>query len=76
MTFLKASARQFSLGLVSMASKDEIEYVLERASLRTLFSVLVMSGDVSVCKPAPDCYQCGLEKLKQMQRQAVAGFGE
>lgn len=65
MTFLKASAREFSLGLVSMASKDEIEYVLERAKLRPLFSVLVMSGDVSVCKPAPDCYQCGLEKLNE-----------
>ena len=67
-TFLKASAREFSLGLVSMASKDEIEYVLERADLRPLFSVLVMSGDVPVCKPAPDCYQCGLEKLNEKRR--------
>jgi phosphoglycolate phosphatase-like HAD superfamily hydrolase len=38
-TFLKAAAREFSLGLVSMASTDEISYVLERANLRQLFSV-------------------------------------
>ena len=68
-TFLRATARDFSIGLVSMASKDEINYVLERAKLRQLFSVLVMSGDVPVCKPAPDCYQCGLEKLNEKRRR-------
>lgn len=64
-TFLKAAAREFSLGLVSMASTDEISYVLERANLRQLFSVFVMAGDVPVCKPAPDCYRSGLEKLNE-----------
>jgi beta-phosphoglucomutase len=64
-TFLKAAAREFSLGLVSMASTEEISYVLERTNLRQLFSVTVMAGDVPVCKPAPDCYQSGLEKLNE-----------
>ena len=64
-TFLKATAREFSLGLVSMASTQEITYVLERAKLRDLFSVFVMAGDVPVCKPAPDCYRSGLEKLNE-----------
>jgi HAD superfamily hydrolase (TIGR01509 family) len=68
MTFLKATGREFSIGLVSMASKDEIDYVLDRAKLRHLFSVLVMSGDVAVCKPAPDCYQRGLGKLNEKRR--------
>ena len=67
-TFLKAAAREFSLGLVSMASTDEIGYVLERANLRQLFSVFVMAGDVPVCKPAPDCYRSGLEKLNEKRR--------
>ena len=67
-TFLKAAAREFSLGLVSMASTDEISYVLERANLRQLFSVFVMAGDVPVCKPAPDCYRSGLEKLNEKRR--------
>ena len=67
-TFLKAMAREFSLGLVSMASTYEIVYVLERAKLRELFSVLVMAGDVPVCKPAPDCYRSGMEKLNEKLR--------
>jgi HAD superfamily hydrolase (TIGR01509 family) len=67
-TFLKATAREFSLGLVSMASTDEISYVLERADLMKLFSVFVMAGDVPVCKPAPDCYRSALEKLNEKLR--------
>src|SRR6266850_7534787 len=68
-TFLKATSRHYSLGLVSMATLDEIQYVLERARLRNLFSIVVTAGDVSICKPAPDCYRSALEKLNE-KRQA------
>ncbi|HEX6729585.1 MAG TPA: HAD family phosphatase [Pyrinomonadaceae bacterium] len=64
-TFLKAASRDFSLGLVSMANNDEVGYVFERANLASLFSIMVTADDVSVCKPAPDCYRCGLEKLNE-----------
>ncbi len=64
-TFLKATARQFSLGLVSMASPTEIQYVLERARLLSLFSVIVTADDVKVCKPAPDCYLTALKRLNE-----------
>lgn len=74
-TFLKAAARQYSLGLVSMASPVEIQYVLERARLLSLFSVIVSAEDVNVCKPAPDCYLTALEQLKEkrlgQQRQPL-----
>jgi len=72
LTFLKSTSRHFSLGLVSMANTDEIGYVFERANLGPLFKVRVMAGDVTVCKPAPDCYRLGLEKLntvRQSERQ-------
>jgi HAD superfamily hydrolase (TIGR01509 family) len=68
-TFLKAATRHYSLAVVSMAMLAEIEYVLDRARLRDLFSVIVSAEDVTVCKPAPDCYLMGLEKLNQ-QRQS------
>ncbi len=68
-TFLKATARHYSLGIVSMATLDEIEYALNRARLLPLFSVVVSTEDVNVCKPAPDCYRIGLRKLNA-QRQA------
>jgi phosphoglycolate phosphatase/beta-phosphoglucomutase len=64
-TFLKATAREFSLGLVSMASPTEIRYVLERARLLSLFSVIVTAEDVNVCKPAPDCYLTALKRLNE-----------
>lgn len=69
LTFLKATARHFSLGLVSMANKDEVGYVFERANLTPLFSVVVTAEDASVCKPAPDCYVCGLAKLNEKRQR-------
>ena len=68
-TFIKALARQHAVGLVSMATLDEAGYVLDRANLTPLFSVMVTAGDVSVCKPAPDCYRAGLEKLNEKRRE-------
>ena len=67
-TFLKAASRCYQLGVVSMASLDEIDYALERAKLRSLFTVVVSAEDVSVCKPAPDCYRIALEKLNELRR--------
>ncbi len=78
-TFLKAAARHYSLAVVSMAMLAEIEYVLERARLRQLFSVIVSAEDVSICKPAPDCYRIGLEKLnarRQSERRLPLEAGE
>jgi len=62
-TFLKASSRRYTLGLVSMARRKEIDYVLERARLGKLFTVLISAEDVSNHKPDPECYRRALEKL-------------
>ncbi|MGI8898573.1 MAG: HAD family hydrolase [Pyrinomonadaceae bacterium] len=69
-TFLKVSARHFSLGLVSMADRNEISYVFDRARLGKLFSVIVSADDVKVCKPNPECYLRGLEKLNEQRCEA------
>jgi beta-phosphoglucomutase len=69
-TFLKDTARHFSLGLVSMADQNEISYVFERARLSQLFSIVVSADDVEVCKPDPLCYVRGLEKLNEKRCQA------
>jgi beta-phosphoglucomutase len=68
-TFLKAAARHFSLGLVSMADQNEIGYVFDRARIRKLFSIVVSAQDVGVCKPDPACYKLGLEKLNEKRRE-------
>ena len=67
-TFLKAASRCYQLGVVSMASLNEIDYALQRAKLRALFTVVVSSEDVSACKPAPDCYRIALERLNELRR--------
>lgn len=69
-TLLQALARDFTLGLVSMANREEIGYIFERARLTPLFSIVVSAEDVNVCKPAPDCYLKGLEKLNEFLQQA------
>ena len=69
-TFLKATARHYPLGIISMSARDEIEYALNRARLLPLFSVVVSAEDVNACKPAPDCYRKGLHKLND-NRQAA-----
>src|SRR5215213_3765978 len=67
--FLKATSREFQLGLVSMANLVEVTYVFQRANLTPLFSVIVTAEDASVCKPAPDCYLAGLLKLNEQRQQ-------
>jgi len=62
-TLAKALARRHPVGLVSMARRTEIEYVLERASLAGLFSVVVSAEDVSAHKPDPSCYNDALAAL-------------
>lgn len=69
LTFLKATSRHFSLGLVSMANKAEVGYVFQRASLTPLFSIIVTAEDASQCKPAPDCYLAGLTKLNEKRQR-------
>jgi beta-phosphoglucomutase len=64
-TFLKALSREHAVGLVSMATLAEATYVLEQSQIQQLFSVIVTAEDVSVCKPAPDCYRIALEKLNE-----------
>lgn len=68
--FLKDAARHFSLGVVSMANKNEIKDVLDRARLNVLFALIVSCEDVSACKPAPDCYLRALENLNEQRRMA------
>jgi beta-phosphoglucomutase len=70
LTFLKSTSRHFSLGLVSMANKVEVGYVFQRANLTPLFEIIVTAEDAAACKPSPDCYLTGLEKLNdKRQRQ-------
>ena len=64
-TFVKAASRQFRIGLVSMARRGEIDYVMERANLSDYFETVVSAEDVQTCKPDPACYNKGFELLTE-----------
>lgn len=61
--FIRKMAKEFELGIVSMAKREEIEYVLERTGLADCFSAIVSAEDVTVCKPDPQCYRAGFRLI-------------
>ncbi len=67
--FIKESARNFSIGIVSMARRQEIDYVLERAKLNHLFAVVISAEDASAYKPDPDCYLRGRAGINQWRHE-------
>lgn len=69
-TLIKALARNYPLGVVSMARRAEIEYVLERAALTNHFQVVVSAEDCERCKPDPLCYNRALELLNESRSHA------
>lgn len=69
-TFIKALARKLPVGLVSMARRTEIDYVLGRATLASHFSVIVSAEDSAAHKPDPFCYNCALAKLNEKRGEA------
>jgi HAD superfamily hydrolase (TIGR01509 family) len=69
-TFIKAVSRHYQLGIVSMATRAGIDYVLERSNLAQAFTVIISAGDVPACKPDPACYERALERLNEARREA------
>ena len=61
--FVRKMAREFELGLVSMAKREEIDLVLEKTGLRGCFSVIVSAENVSNCKPDPECYRKAFQEI-------------
>ncbi len=61
--FVRKMEKDFALGIVSMARREQIEFVLERVNLKDCFSIIVSSEDVSNHKPNPECYRKGFALL-------------
>lgn len=61
--FIEKMARQFTLGIVSMSKRHEIDFVLETSGLAPHFSAIVSADDVTACKPDPQCYRIGFERI-------------
>ncbi|HUR98014.1 MAG TPA: HAD family phosphatase [Pyrinomonadaceae bacterium] len=61
--FVRKMAQDFSLGIVSMSGRPDIEYILEQTDLVHCFDVIISTEDVSKCKPDPECYRLGFREL-------------
>ncbi|HEX3100566.1 MAG TPA: HAD family phosphatase [Pyrinomonadaceae bacterium] len=61
--FVDKMSREFSLGIVSMAGRHEIEFVLEKSGLAKHFTAIVSAADVEKCKPDPACFRLGFQQL-------------
>lgn len=61
--FIEKMSHDFTLGIVSMARRREIDYVLETSGLAKFFSTIVSAEDTSKCKPDPECFRTGFRQL-------------
>ena len=61
--FVEKMSREFTLGIVSMARRQEIDFVLEKSGLGKYFSTIVSSENTSKCKPDPECYRTGFRQI-------------
>lgn len=61
--FVKKMSQSFAIGIVSMATREEIEFVLEAAEIRDAFSIIISAEDVTQCKPNAECYHKGFNLI-------------
>jgi beta-phosphoglucomutase-like phosphatase (HAD superfamily) len=69
---VRYAADRVPVGLVSAATREEIDPVLEAAGLAGLFGVVVSSGDVTHGKPHPEPYERAAALLELPPRDVVA----
>ena len=61
--FIEKMSHEFTLGVVSMERRHQIEYVLDKSGLAKHFSTIVSAEDVANCKPDPQCFRIGFGRL-------------
>ncbi|MEO7538808.1 MAG: HAD family phosphatase [Pyrinomonadaceae bacterium] len=61
--FVEKISHEFTLGIVSMARRNEIDFILERTGLKGFFSTVVSAENAAKCKPDPECYRVGFRQI-------------
>jgi beta-phosphoglucomutase len=61
--FVKRMSTELTLGIVSMARREEIDFVLEKTGMAPCFSIVLSADDVTRCKPDPECYRSGFATI-------------
>jgi len=61
--FVEKMSREFALGIVSMATRDEIDFVLDKSGLAGHFSTIVSTENCQACKPDPEVFRIGFRQI-------------
>ncbi|MBF2056252.1 MAG: HAD family phosphatase [Cyanobacterium sp. T60_A2020_053] len=61
------------VGLVSGAPLEEVQLILDRANLSSIFSIIVSAEDKCAGKPSPESYQRALQKLQEKHPDLCLG---
>lgn len=67
--FIKKCSQRFAMGIVSMANREDIEYILNKIGVRNCFTKIIGAEDVTEHKPSPQAY---LECFKYLDRRRIA----
>ena len=67
--FIRKCSQRFAMGIVSMANREDIEYVLNKIGVRNCFTKIIGAEDVTEHKPSPQAY---LECFKYLDRRRIA----
>lgn len=67
--FIRKCGNRFAMGVVSMANRADIEYVLNKTGIRNCFTKIVGAEDVTEHKPSPQAY---LECFKYLDKRRIA----
>lgn len=65
--FIRQAVARCPLAIASGALRDEIEFLLGKASLRAFFQVVVAAEDVRKGKPDPEAYITALTRLNRLR---------
>ena len=68
--FVEKMSHEFTLGIVSMARRSEIDFVLETSGLAKFFSTIVSAENTSKCKPDPECFRTGFRQIDAVRTAA------
>ena len=70
--FVEEASAVARLGIVTRASRREVELLLAMAGLDTTFEVVITADDVTSPKPSPEAYERALERLARRRLSRAA----
>ena len=64
--------QNIAVGLVTGATRSEVEYILEKVELASYFDLIVVGDDLLTSKPEPEAYLLALKKLDLKPSECLA----